>query len=46
MKWILSGISDVGSDYEVLRIAEAIEALIGWDTSIVSVPADSLEQTA
>jgi Asp-tRNA(Asn)/Glu-tRNA(Gln) amidotransferase A subunit family amidase len=34
-------IGDVGSDYEVLRIAEAIEALIGWDNSIVSVaPAD------
>ncbi len=31
-------IGDVGSDYEVLRIAEAIEALIGWDNSIVSVP--------
>ena len=30
-------IGDVGSDYEVLRIAEAIEALIGWDNSIVSV---------
>ncbi len=39
-------IGDVGSDYEVLRIAEAIEAIIGWDNSIVSVPAGSLEQTA
>jgi hypothetical protein len=27
----------MGSDYEVLRIAEALEALIGWDNSIVSV---------
>jgi len=39
-------IGDVGSDYEVLRIAEAIETLIGWDNSIVSVPTGSLEQTA
>jgi Asp-tRNA(Asn)/Glu-tRNA(Gln) amidotransferase A subunit family amidase len=39
-------IGDVGSDYEVLRIAEAIEALIGWDNSIVSVPTGPLEQTA
>jgi Asp-tRNA(Asn)/Glu-tRNA(Gln) amidotransferase A subunit family amidase len=31
-------IGEVGSDYEVLRIAEAIEALIDWDNSIVSVP--------
>jgi len=41
-------IGDVGSDYEVLRIAEALEALIGWDKSIVSVApaADSLGQIA
>lgn len=26
----------VGSDYEVLRVAEAIEKLIGWDNSIVT----------
>ena len=37
-----------GSDEEVLRVAEAVEALIGWDSSIV-VPApvvDSLQQSA
>ena len=37
-----------GSDDEVLRVAEAIEALIDWDTSIV-VPApkvDTLKQSA
>jgi Asp-tRNA(Asn)/Glu-tRNA(Gln) amidotransferase A subunit family amidase len=42
-------IGDVGSDYEVLRIAEAIEKLIGWDNSIVftaPAPVDTLEQTA
>jgi Asp-tRNA(Asn)/Glu-tRNA(Gln) amidotransferase A subunit family amidase len=40
-------IGDVGSDYEVLRIAEAAEALLGWDNSIVSVaPASNLGQIA
>ena len=34
-----------GNDYEVLRVAEAIEQLIGWDNSIVT-PVSSLEQTA
>lgn len=33
-----------GSDHEVLRVAEAIEKLIGWDNSILT-PA-SLQQTA
>lgn len=35
-----------GSDHEVLRIAEKIEALIGWDHSIVNPDLGSLEQTA
>lgn len=35
-----------GSDYEVLRIAEAIERLIGWDNSVVSVAPGKLDQTA
>lgn len=35
-----------GSDHEVLRIAEAIEQLIGWDNSIVTPARGSLEQTA
>jgi len=35
-----------GSDYEVLRIAEAIEQLIGWDKSIVTPALGELEQTA
>ena len=35
-----------GSDYEVLRIAEAIERLIGWDNSVVSVAPGTLDQTA
>jgi Asp-tRNA(Asn)/Glu-tRNA(Gln) amidotransferase A subunit family amidase len=35
-----------GSDDEVLRVAEAIEKLIGWDNSIVTPSAGSLEQTA
>ncbi len=35
-----------GSDYEVLRIAETIEQLIGWDNSIVTPACDPLEQTA
>ena len=39
-------IGDVGSDYEVLRIAEAAEALIGWDRSIVVPDTTSLGQTA
>jgi len=40
-------VGDVGSDYEVLRIAEAIEKLIGWDNSIVytAPAAGALEQT-
>ncbi|MDH3450594.1 MAG: amidase [Gammaproteobacteria bacterium] len=36
----------VGSDYEVLRVAEAIEKLIGWDNSIVTPVTGSVEQTA
>ena len=36
----------VGSDYEVLRVAEAIEKLIGWDNSIVTPVTGSIEQTA
>jgi Asp-tRNA(Asn)/Glu-tRNA(Gln) amidotransferase A subunit family amidase len=35
-----------GSDYEVLRIAEAIERLIGWDNSVVSVAPGTLDQIA
>ncbi|MCP4275440.1 MAG: hypothetical protein GY779_03690, partial [Gammaproteobacteria bacterium] len=35
----------VGSDYEVLRIAEAIEKLTGWDNTIVT-PQFLLEQSA
>jgi Asp-tRNA(Asn)/Glu-tRNA(Gln) amidotransferase A subunit family amidase len=35
-----------GSDYEVLRIAEAIERLIGWDNSVVSVAPGALDQIA
>jgi len=30
----------------VLRIAEAIERLIGWDNSVVSVAPGTLDQTA
>lgn len=33
-----------GSDYEVLRVAEAIEKLIGWDNSIVTPGTDDLGQ--
>ena len=33
-----------GSDYEVLRVAEAIEKLIGWDNSIVTPASDNLGQ--
>ncbi len=33
-----------GSDYEVLRVAESIERLIGWDHSIVTPP--ELQQSA
>jgi len=33
-----------GSDYEVLRVAEAIEKLIAWDNSIVTPASDSLGQ--
>ena len=36
----------VGSDYEVLRVAEEIEKLIGWDNSIVLPANSSLGQTA
>ncbi len=36
----------VGSDYEVLRVAEEIEKLIGWDNSIVTPANSSLGQTA
>ncbi len=40
-------IGAVGADYEVLRVAEEIERLLGWDNSIVNPPAaDSLDQTA
>ena len=35
-----------GSDYEVLRVAEEIEKLIGWDNSVVTPDTSSLEQTA
>ena len=35
-----------GSDYEVLRVAEAIEQLIGWDNSIVTPDLEPLNQTA
>ncbi len=35
-----------GSDYEVLRVAEAIEKLIGWDNSIVTPSIEPLDQTA
>ena len=35
-----------GSDYQVLRVAEAIEKLIGWDNSIVNPSASNLGQTA
>ena len=37
----------VGSDYEVLRVAEEIERLIGWDNNIVTPPAETIgQQTA
>jgi len=39
-------IGPTGSDYEVLRVAEAIEKLIGWDNSIVNPSASNLGQTA
>jgi Asp-tRNA(Asn)/Glu-tRNA(Gln) amidotransferase A subunit family amidase len=32
----------VGSDYEVLRVAEQIERLIGWDNAIVTPPAETI----
>ena len=36
-----------GSDYEVLRIAEAAEKLIGWDNSVISPdPGKAGQQTA
>jgi Asp-tRNA(Asn)/Glu-tRNA(Gln) amidotransferase A subunit family amidase len=34
-----------GSDYQVLRVAEAIEKLIGWDNSIVTPGSSNLGQT-
>ena len=39
-------IGPTGSDYEVLRVAEAIEKLIGWDNSIVTPDNSNLGQTA
>ena len=41
-------VGDLGCDHEVLRIAESIEALIGWDNSVVTPPSvsDTLEQSA
>ncbi len=35
-----------GSDYEVLRVAEKIEKLIGWDNSVVTPDSRPLEQSA
>ena len=35
-----------GSDYEVLRVAEVIEQLIGWDNSIVTPACGPMDQTA
>jgi Asp-tRNA(Asn)/Glu-tRNA(Gln) amidotransferase A subunit family amidase len=35
-----------GSDYEVLRIAEAVEKLVAWDNSIVTPDLTRLGQTA
>ena len=35
-----------GSDHEVLRIAAAIEQLIGWDNSIVTPACEALERIA
>ena len=34
----------IGSDYEVLRVAEEIERLIGWDNSVVTPPSAALDQ--
>ena len=42
----LQVIGPEGSDYEVLRVAEAMEKLIGWDNSIVTPRTDRLGQTA
>jgi Asp-tRNA(Asn)/Glu-tRNA(Gln) amidotransferase A subunit family amidase len=36
----------VGSDYEVLRVAEEIEKLLAWDNSIVTPASGPLGQTA
>jgi len=36
----------VGSDYEVLRVAQEIEKLLAWDNSIVTPSGGGLEQTA
>ena len=36
----------VGADYEVLRVAEEVEKLIGWDNSIVTPQTPTLEQSA
>ena len=35
-----------GSDYQVLRVAKAIEKLIGWDNTIVTPGSSKLGQTA
>ncbi|TNF90192.1 MAG: amidase [Gammaproteobacteria bacterium] len=35
-----------GSDYEVLRVAAAIEKLVGWDNSIVTPESGPLDRTA
>ncbi len=39
-------IGPTGSDYEVIRVAEAIEKLIGWDNTIVTPGSSKLGQTA
>lgn len=36
----------VGADYEVLRVAEEVEKLIGWDNGIVTPQTPTLEQSA
>ncbi len=42
----LQVLGPVGADYEVLRVAEAIESLIGWDNSIVTPAVTNLDQSA
>ncbi len=42
----LQVLGPVGADYEVLRVAEAIERLIGWDNSIVTPAVTNLDQSA